>query len=720
MKEGDLLAITDLPVTKLYGVGAAKAAAYAKQGIYTVRDVLYDFPRAYENRGNIELLGEIEDHEIKHAVILTVATEPKISRIRRGMSLLKFRAYDDSGMAELTFFNQDYLKDKFPLGESFRFWGKVERVGRRFAMSSPAFEPILEGSPLADLLPVYRLSEGLTQKQIASNVAAAASLCGAEIPDILPNDIRLRNRLCTLNYALRNIHRPEDFSGLAAAKRRLIFDEFFVFALGLSLSRRRAERGIAPACDCRDLSPLLALLPYELTGAQKRAINDIARDMKKGVPMNRILVGDVGCGKTVCAAAAIYFAVKSGRQAALMVPTEILARQHYAELSEIFSSLGFSCELLIGAQTPKKKEKTKAALASGELDIVIGTQALLSEGVDFARPGLVVTDEQHRFGVSQRAALSDKNAQNKIRAHMLVMSATPIPRTLALALYGDLELSVIDEMPPGRQRVDTYAVDESFRPRLDGFIEKNVADGGQVYIVCPAVEEKEAAGDEVSLDLLTENGIVQDNSPPLKAAVAYCDEIRAKFPGLAVEFLHGKMKSADKEKVMARFAEGKTQILVSTTVIEVGVNVPNACLMIVENAERFGLSQLHQLRGRVGRGKRKSYCVLVYGGDSLDNCTENAKLRLNTMRECYDGFTIAERDLSMRGPGDFLRSGGESIRQSGGIKFRLADMCDDAGILASAFTEAKALTEEDPTLSSYPELLSSVNAMFELDESTMN
>ena len=710
------MAVTDLPVTKLYGVGAAKAAAYAKQGIFTVGDVLYNFPRAYENRGNVELLADIADPDIKHAVILTVATQPKATRIKRGMTLLKFRAYDDSGVAEITFFNQDYLKDKFPLGSSFRFWGKVERVGKRYAMSSPAFEPIAEGVALADLLPVYRLSEGLTQKQVAANIAAASMLCGAEIPDILPNEIRLENRLCTLNYALRNIHKPEDFSALAAAKKRLIFDEFFIFALGLSLSRRRAEKGRAPACASRDLSPLLASLPFGLTSAQKRAINDICNDMAKPTPMNRILVGDVGCGKTVCAAAAIYLAVKNGRQAALMVPTEILARQHFSELSQTFSALGYSCELLIGANTAQKKKKIKDALSSGELDIVIGTQALLSDGVDFARPGLVVTDEQHRFGVSQRAALSDKNA----RAHMLVMSATPIPRTLALALYGDLDLSVIDEMPPGRQRVDTYAVDGSYRARLDKFIEKNTENGGQVYIVCPAVEEKEEQDDEVSLSDLTETGISSDNKPPLKAAVAYCEEIKKKFPSLSVEFLHGKMKSADKDKVMSRFAEGSTQILVSTTVIEVGVNVPNACLMIVENAERFGLSQLHQLRGRVGRGTRKSYCVLVYGGENIADCTENARKRLNTMHECYDGFKIAERDLEMRGPGDFLRSNGDTIRQSGGVKFRLADMCDDAGLLSRAFAEAKKLTETDPSLSSYPELLCAVNSMFEVDASALN
>ena len=710
------MAITDMPVTKLYGIGTAKAAAYAKQGIFTVGDMLYNFPRAYENRGNVELLDEITDPDIKHAVVLTVATQPKLTRIKRGMTLLKFKAYDDSATAELTFFNQDYLKDKFPLGSTFRFWGKVERVGRHYAMSSPAFEPVVEGAPLRDLLPVYRLTEGLTQKLVSTNILAATTLCGAEIPDIMPNEIRLRNRLCTLNYALRNIHRPEDYKALAAAKKRLIFDEFFVFALGLSLTRSRAEQKSAPACQNIDIAPLLGALPFALTGAQARAISEIARDMRRAVPMNRILVGDVGCGKTVCAAAAIYIAVKNGKQAALMVPTEILARQHYAELSELFSRLGYSCELLIGATTAAKKKKIKDALSSGELDIVIGTQALLSEGVDFARPGLVVTDEQHRFGVAQRAILSDKSA----RTHTLVMSATPIPRTLALALYGDLELSVIDELPPGRQRVDTYAVDESYRARLDNFIRKNTEGGGQVYIVCPAVEEKEEQGDEVGLEEMTEDGILRDSAPPLKAAVEYCEELKSRFPELDVEFLHGKMKSRDKDAVMGRFAEGKTQILVSTTVIEVGVNVPNACLMIVENAERFGLSQLHQLRGRVGRGKRKSYCVLVYGGENIAQCSENARKRLNTMHECYDGFKIAERDLEMRGPGDFLRGNGETIRQSGGVKFRLADMCDDAGLLNAAFAEAKGLISEDPSLASYPELLSAVNSMFEVDSSTLN
>ncbi|MBR2478989.1 MAG: ATP-dependent DNA helicase RecG [Clostridia bacterium] len=710
--------ILETPITKLRGVGPVKAQSYAKQGIANVGDLLCNYPRAYENRGNVELLDEISDPDIKHSVILTVATEPKGVRLRaRHMSMLKFRAYDDSGTAEITFFNQDYLKDKFVLGSTFRFWGKVERVGRRFAMSSPAFEPWYDDRPLRDLLPVYRLSEGLTQKQISENIEQAMALCGSEIPDDLPNAIRIEYGLCTKNFALKNIHAPENYRSLAAAKKRLIFDEFFTFALGISVTRKRIRRSGAPVCDKGDITPLLRQLPFPLTGAQSRVIDDIRRDMATDCPMNRIVVGDVGSGKTVCAAAAMLIAVQSGRQAAFMAPTEILARQHFADLEPMFKSLGISCDLLIGAATPSKKEKLKAALASGELRIVIGTQALLSDGVEFAEPGVIVTDEQHRFGVLQRAALAGKGG----RAHLLVMSATPIPRSLALALYGDLDMSVIDEMPPGRKRVDTFAVDGSYRARLDGFIRKNIDEGGQVYIVCPAVEERETAADEVELSSLAEDGILPDTAPPLKAAVQFAEEIRQKFPEYKVEFVHGKLKSKEKDAVMKRFSEGKTHILVSTTVIEVGVNVPNACLMIVENAERFGLSQLHQLRGRVGRGNRKSYCILVYGGDDISQCGETARQRLDTMHECYDGFAIAERDLAMRGPGDFLRGGeDETIRQSGGVKFKLADLCDDAGVLSSAFSAAKKLLEDDPELGAHPELASRVQSMFSLDDDTLN
>ncbi|MBQ7398065.1 MAG: DEAD/DEAH box helicase, partial [Clostridia bacterium] len=421
-------------VSTLYGVGKARETAYARLGVRTVGELLEHYPRSYENRGDVKLL-ETAPADAKCAVVLTVATQPRVSMIRRGMSLLKFRAYDDSGSCEITFFNQNYHKDSFPLGATFRFYGKVERVGKRFAMSSPAFEEIApdgDASDLAPLFPVYPLTEGLSQKQIATNIAMALRLAHPVMEDPLPAEWRVKRALCTLPYAMRQIHAPESMEALAIAKKRLIYDEFLMFALGLAASRSRVKQQSAPQCDRGDLAPLTALLPYELTGAQKRAIDEIKEDMAKNVPMSRMVVGDVGCGKTICAAAAMLFAVQSGYQAALMAPTEILARQHASELSELFSKLGIRCALLIGATTAAQKKKIKAALADPNpdtrLDVVIGTQALLSDGVEFSAPGLVVTDEQHRFGVGQRATLSERSHFT----HLLVMSATPIPRSLAL------------------------------------------------------------------------------------------------------------------------------------------------------------------------------------------------------------------------------------------------------------------------------------------------
>ena len=699
-------------ISTLRGVGPAKAAAYAKLGIYTTTDLLYHFPRSYENRGDVHLLSDAPIDQ-RTAVILTVGSEPRSARIRGRMTLLKFKAFDESGVCEITYFNQDYLKSRFVLGSTFRFYGKVQRTAKRFAMTSPESEPIDENVPLPDLLPVYRLSEGLSPKQVIGNVQAVMAEA-TMMEDPLPDEIRTAERLSTLSFALRNIHNPTDYVSLAAAKKRLIFDEFFVFALGLSLTKQKNKGTGAPICDKNDISPLLSQLPYELTGAQKRAIGEIAADMARDVPMSRIVVGDVGCGKTVCAAAAMLIAVQSGRQAALMAPTEILARQHFEDLSPLFARLGIRLELLIGATTAAKKRKIKEDLASGTLPIVIGTQALLSEGVEFAAPGLIVTDEQHRFGVRQRATLSEKNEH----AHMLVMSATPIPRSLALALYGDLELSRIDEMPAGRQKVDTFVVDESYRPRLHAFIQKLCDEGGQVYVVCPAVEEREAELDELTLEEIGETAPLDDR-PPMKAAVQYAKELQDALPELPVAHVHGKMKSKEKEKIMAEFAAGNVKVLVSTTVIEVGVNVPNACLMVVENAERFGLSQLHQLRGRVGRGKRKSYCILVSDTEKTSDST--AARRLSVMRSTYDGFAIAEHDLALRGPGDFLSGAdSEAIRQSGGVKFRLAALCDDTGLLTAAFNRARELIATDEGLIRHPLLKKTVDNMFTLDADTIS
>ena len=695
----------------LHGVGPAKIAAYSKLGLHTLGDLLSHFPRASENRGDVHLLKDAPE-DCRTAVVLTVGTEPKSARIRGRMSLLKFRAFDESGVCEITFFNQDYLKNHFVLGSTFRFWGKVQKKRKNYVMTSPESEPYLEDAPLPDLLPVYRLSQGLTPKLVAANVGTvlgAATL----LEDPLPDEIRMEERLATLGFALRNIHNPTDYVSLAKAKRRLIFDEFFTFALGLSLTKKQAKQAGAPPCLQNDISPLLRTLPYTLTGAQQRVIDEIRRDMAKNLPMSRIVVGDVGCGKTVCAAAAMLIAVQSGRQAALMAPTEILARQHFADLAPIFEAMGMKTALLIGATTAAEKRKIRAGLAEPDpakrLCVVIGTQALLSDGVEFAAPGLIVTDEQHRFGVKQRAILSEKNEH----AHMLVMSATPIPRSLALALWGDLDLSRIDEMPAGRQRVDTFVVDESYRERLNAFIRKTCAEGGQVYIVCPAVEERDAEIDEVMLSEIGEYAPLPDTRPPMKAAVQYAEELKSTLPDLSVAFVHGAMKSKEKDAVMQDFAAGNVQVLVSTTVIEVGVNVPNASLMIVENAERFGLSQLHQLRGRVGRGKRKSYCVLV--SEATGAAGTAAAERLSVMRTTYDGFAIAERDLSLRGPGDFL-SGSETdaIRQSGGVKFRLAALCDDTGLLSAAFARARDLITKDPDLTAHPALKATVDRMFTL------
>ena len=714
--------LQEISVGTLSGVGKVKKQAYEKAGVYSILDLLYYFPRAYENRAYVKLLSETSPDE-KCATVLTVATEPRIHNIRRGMSLLKFRAFDDSGVCDITYFNQNYLKEKFPIGSTFRFYGKVERKKSRFEMTSPAADAWLESSPPAPFVSVYRLAEGLSQKQIAQNVRDALAMAAVAMPDPLPESVRQEHGLCTIYFALRQIHCPDSYQSLAIAKKRLIFDEFFLFATGLRAEAKQIQKATAPVCASVDLAPLLSLLPYELTSAQKRTIAEISLDLASSAPMSRIVVGDVGCGKTVCATAAIYIAVKSGYQAALMAPTEILASQHYHDIAPMLEKLGISCALLTSSVTTANKKKIYAAMQSEDrdtrLDVVIGTQALLSDGAEFVTPGLVITDEQHRFGVNQRALLSEKNKHT----HVLVMSATPIPRSLALVMYGDLKMSKIDEMPPGRQRVDTFLVDEGYRARLDAFIKKQVDEGGQVYVVCPAVEEQECESGELDMATISIFGeemqafaieeFQKQQKPPLKAAIQYADELASRLEGYSVAFVHGKMKSADKDDVMRRFSRGEIQILVSTTVIEVGVNVPAACLMIVENAERFGLSQLHQLRGRVGRGQKKSYCVLVSGADG--KLGETAKQRLKTMCTCYNGFEIAEEDLKLRGPGDFLSlSGNSAIRQSGSLTFNLANMCENADLMSEAFDAANKFIENDPTLDTHPPLRAAAERMFEV------
>ena len=696
------------PVSVLPGIGKVKAAAYAKLGIFTLGDLLLHYPRAYENRGEIRELADARE-DGKSALILTVGSEPKVVRLRSHKSFLKFKAFDDSGVCEIVYFNQDYLKSVFPIGAVFRFWGKVERKGKRWSLSSPVAEPWAPGAHLPPLCAVYRLTDGITLKQITKDVETALQLLKEqELCDPLPPELIAKHNFLPLAVAEKHLHRPLDKDDLEEARRRLVYQEFFDFSLGMALMRRKTAAPTAPVCRVKSLDPLLSLLPYRLTGAQERVVSELRADLASPIPMSRMIVGDVGSGKTICAAAAIWITVKSGRQAALMAPTEILARQHYADLSALFSRLGVRVALLLGATPAAEKRKIRAALSAPDpknrVDLVIGTHALLSEGVEFAVPGLVVADEQHRFGARQRAALAEKG-QN---THLLVMSATPIPRSLALILYGDLALSKIDELPPGRQRVDTFVVDDGYRDRLNEFIRRQLADGGQVYVVCPAIEEEETAPDEVDFADLFDPEPVK---PPLKAAVTYAKELAAVFPETRVGFLHGKLKSTQKEAIMSAFVAGEIGILVSTTVIEVGVNVPNASLMIVENAERFGLSQLHQLRGRVGRGLRKSYCVLVTGAAS-DRLGDRSRERLDVMRTTYDGFAIAEQDLNQRGPGDFLASSAsDTVRQSGGLSLRLGNLAEDSLLLSAAAQDAGDLLAADPTLQFHPLLQSRISTV---------
>lgn len=705
--------LANAPITVLNGIGATRAKLYGRLGIVTVSDLAYHFPRAYEDRGNIKTLAECDIGE-KAAVVLTIGTYPQKAIIKRGMTLTKFTAYDATGVCEITFFNQTYVADKFPIGSTFRFYGRIESFGKRYKLSSPAFERITPGRELPPLIPVYPLTEGLTQGRVTADVAAALSLLSTELKDHLPESVRHKYNLCTLPYALHEIHQPTNAASAAIARRRLAFDELFAFALGMAMSGAKRRGEGAPVCSVESLEPILSKFPYSLTGDQLRAIEDIRRDMAGTSPMSRMVVGDVGCGKTAVAICAIYIAVASGRQAALMAPTEILARQHYALIAPIFEKMGYRVSLLVGSTSGSVKRRTYLSLASTDpenrIDIVIGTHALISEGVEFAAPGVMITDEQHRFGVAQRALLSKKGNN----AHFLVMSATPIPRSLALMLYGDLDLSRIAEMPSGRQRVETFVVDSSYRERLNGFIKKQVELGGQVYVVCPSIEEREDV--EEGEILLSEVGISKNGLPPLKAAVQLAEELSYALPTLRIACLHGKMRTEAKDRVMAQFIQHEVDVIVSTTVIEVGVNVPNATLMIIENAERFGLAQLHQLRGRVGRGERQSFCVLVSDGKS-----ESERMRLDTMRREYDGFRIAEQDLAMRGPGDFIKGSNDpTVRQSGGVRFKLADTAQDPGLLSDACEAARELISGSPDLDSNENLRGMITRMFSLDSHSLN
>lgn len=682
------MATLNTDIRYIKGVGEARAKSLAKLGITDLRSLLSYFPRAYDDRRAYKKIADLIPGE-NACVCAVIAGEPKLSRIRKGLDLIKLRAVDETGALELTYFNQSYLKNTFHTGDAYVFFGRAEGTPSRQQMTNPLFEREGAHQITGRIMPIYPLTAGVSQSMLYKAVEQGLAACVDELPDILPENVRLVYQLCHTRFAYENIHFPTDDEALSAARRRLAFEELFLLALGLKLLRERRTFVAGKQCKKVDLSPFFTSLPFSLTGAQRRAIDDIARDLTGERPMNRLVQGDVGSGKTMVAAAAIYMAAKNGLQCALMAPTEILAEQHYRSLAPLLEPLGIPCALLTASTKAKERRALNERLRSGELSLVIGTHALLSPDVQYQNLGLVVTDEQHRFGVDQRAALSAKGDD----PHLLVMSATPIPRTLALMIYGDLDVSILNELPPGRQKIDTFAVPSSYHERIYAFLRKLVAEGRQAYIVCPMVAENDELPDE------------------RKAVTAYAETLQKEvFPDLRIAPIHGKMKPKEKDAVMRAFAAHEIDVLVSTTVIEVGVDVPNAALMLIENAECFGLSQLHQLRGRVGRGRHKSYCVLV-----SDNKGEENKQRLKVMSSTSDGFAIAEEDLKLRGPGDFFGS-----RQHGLPSLRVADLSCDLSLLHETQSAAEQLLAADPALKNHPLLKARVELLFELNADAMN
>lgn len=655
----------------LKGVGESRAALYQKLGIETVEDLLYHIPRRYIDLTRPTPLAAAVPGQ-KCAVRALLAAKGREQRIRRGLSLFKLTAVDGPVTLHITFFNAKYTVEALREGEEYIFYGSVTGGFYSRQMDSPqVFRPEEAGT----LLPVYSLTQGLSNKMVSRQVTEALNRV-EQLPDPLEGSgLPQQYGLLSYSQALHAVHFPPDWQAIETGRNRMVFDELLCLSLCFARMREGRHRLHVPPMRMQPLTEYYRALPYELTGAQQRAIAEAMSDMCSGTPMNRLVQGDVGSGKTAVAAALCYFAHRNGAQSTLMAPTEILAQQHYNSLAPLLGSLGMQVALLTGSLSPKKKEMLKAALATGEIDLCIGTHALLTDDTAFANLGLVVTDEQHRFGVQQRAALRQKGKD----AHVLVMSATPIPRTLAMIVYGDLEISVIDELPAGRRPIRTYLIDSTIRQRAFGYIKKHLDEGYQAYLVCPAVQSEDEDTAAASL----------------KSAVEYAEELaHGAFGDYRVGLLHGKMRPAQKEKVMAEFAAGEIQLLVATTVVEVGVDVPNAVIMMVENAERFGLSQLHQLRGRVGRGQVQSHCILLSDTENPDTLE-----RLRVLCGTNDGFKIAEEDLKQRGPGDFF---GE--RQHGLPEMKIADLAADSRLLQKAREAADALTERDSTLHTLPAL----------------
>ena len=676
------------PITILRGVGPARAELFHNLNIYTLEDLICHYPRGYEDRTRLVPICQLEvDRPACFQAV--VMNTPRTAHIRKGLDLTRVQVADTTGRLNLTFFNSRYAEQNLHYGETYIFYGTVTGDYGGYGMTNPVFEsPSSQGVATRRILPIYPLTAGLNNAAIVRCVQQALAICDPP-GEILPESIRQRYDILPAELAYTAIHQPKSMQEAEQARRRLIFEEFFVFSAGLSLLRASRARKKSLPYENTDLTAFYAALPFRLTGAQQRAIDEILRDMGRGTPMNRLVQGDVGSGKTMVAAAAAFCAARNGFQTAFMAPTEILAEQHYDTLRKLFSPMGISTALLTGSMTPKEKKQCRQAIAAGDAQVVIGTHALLTDATAFNRLGLVIADEQHRFGVEQRSSLAAKGTD----PHLLVMSATPIPRTLAIILYGDLDVSILDELPPGRQNVDTFLVGESFRARINAFIRKQVQEGHQCFVVCPAVEENEELG--------------------IKSAQVWAETLqKTVFPDLRVALLHGQMKGSQKEQVMAAFARQEADVLVATTVIEVGVDIPNATLMVIEDADRFGLSQLHQLRGRVGRGRDKSYCILV-----SHNKNPETLQRLKALCATNDGFRIAQEDLRQRGPGDFFGS-----RQSGLPVFRVADMNVDLDTLRQAQAASAQWIDQwgDSDLPEARALRARISQLFQRSQGTLN
>lgn len=664
----------DSNIQFIKGVGEKRAKLFNSLGIFCVDSLIHFYPRKYEDWSASKSLEAVKSGETV-SIKATLITPVKEAMIRRGLTLFKCKFSDGKNVISVTIFNNKYLAKSLRIYEDYYLYGKIEKSLLNFSMNSPKIE---KAENILAIQPVYPAKEKLTSRSISKIMKTALDELG-EIEETLDDEIMQKYSLISLDKAIKNIHFPNSADDYLPARKRLIFEELLTLQLGLLKlkSNKKSETALVIKDDYS--GEFEKLLPFNLTNAQKRTIYECLQDMKSKYPCNRLVQGDVGSGKTAVAASLIYSVIKNGYQATMMAPTEILATQHYESLLKILAPAGINIRLLTGSTPAKEKKEIKKALFDGEIDLIIGTHALIQNDVAFKNLALVITDEQHRFGVKQRAQLAEKGED----VHTIVMSATPIPRTLGLILYGDLDISILDELPPGRQEIRTDVVDSRYHKRLYKFIKDAIARGEQCYIVCPAVEE---------------------NETNIKSAEELADELaNGEFKGYNLGILHGKMKPKDKEAIMKSFASGKVSLLVATTVVEVGVDVPNATIMVIENAERFGLSTLHQLRGRVGRGNKKSYCVLV-----SDAKGETARERLMTMKKYSDGFKIADTDLKLRGPGDFFGS-----RQHGLPELKIADMVEDMDTLQNAQECAKSILRNDFSLSNHPALKNQMNKMFE-------